>query len=213
LYYHIDSNYYYDYYDSTKFIPTDTISYMTPIGALDYRLGVLAQRPFGKGLEIGFLFEFPISEEGESWRALLLQYDARLGLPMVPLTKSIYHHNIDIGWVVGEWVDNGWFLEYAGGFEKGNVTPYCNVRITRTATDVMFKAIHDYSYGFGSEKFLTYHNKGWNLRTCAGASLKLSRLPVLPDFIVPEVTFFYPNGSLKTAGFSWHIGARWLNGF
>jgi hypothetical protein len=204
-----DSNYNYQ----SKFIPTDTNSYLTQIGALDYRLGVLAKRPLGKGLEIGLLFELPLSGEGESWRALLLQYDVRLGLPMVPLKKSIYHHNVNIGWVVGEWVDNGWFLEYAGGLERGSFTPYCNGRITLTATEVMSKAMHEESYSFGNEKFLTYHKRGWNFRTCAGVSIKLPRLRVLPDFIVPEVTFFYPNGSLKAAGFSWHFGARWLNGF
>lgn len=200
-------------YNKYIFIPTDTIGFMTPIGVLDYRLGVLAQRPFGKGLEIGFSAEVPLSEEKESWRALILQYDARFGLPMRQFKNAVYHQNIDVGWVVGEWVDNGWFLEYAGGFEHRSMIPYYNVRVTRLATDVMGKSIHDYSYGFGGENFLTYHDRGWNFRMCAGVSYKIPRLPVFPDFIVPELTFYFPNASFKAAGFSWHIGARWHNGF
>lgn len=207
------SSYDSNYYGNSKFIPTDTVGYMVPIGVLDYRLGVLAQHPFGKGLEIGFSAEFPLGGGTESWMALILQYDARFGLPMRQFKNAIYHHNIDCGWVVGEWVDNGWFLEYAGGLEHRNYIPYYTIRITRTATDVMGKSIHDYSYSFGNENFLTYHSRGWNFRMCAGVSFKLSRMPVLPDFIVPEVTFYFPNASFKAAGYSWHIGARWHNGF
>jgi hypothetical protein len=184
----------------------DTSTYFGPSAAIDYRLGVLSKYPFGKGVEIGFLIEYPV--QMSRYRAPpLLQFDARLGLPMMDLGRMAYHHNMDIGWIVGGWVDNGWFAEYAAGIEIGKVIPYGNVRITRTPTDIF----NDEEDVFEDE-FLMHHNRRWNVRGCLGVSLQLPRWPIVPDFIVPEFAVLYPNALLKTPGISGHIGLRWQYG-
>jgi hypothetical protein len=203
---------YRDRYDSTRNIwtteyrPIDTITDGFWCGAIDFRIGLLSHYPFGKGLEIGFLAELP-TQMNTFWGVPLLQFDARLGLPIRPLQHSIYHHNIDIGWIVGGWVDNGWFAEYAGGLEIGKFIPYGNIRITRTPTDIFGQD------GMSEIDFLSHHNRGWNVRTCLGVSMRLPRWVILPDFIVPEIAIYYPNSLLELPGISWHLGARWQYGF
>jgi hypothetical protein len=182
----------------------DTANYYDVNAAIEYRLGVLSKFPFGKGAEIGILFEYPVQMRTSAvWP--LLQFDVRLGLPMMPLRSIPMHHNIDLGWIVGYWIDNGWFAEYAAGLEIGKYIPYGNVRLTRTPTDQYDKT--------NDINFLVHHKRGWNTRACFGISMQLPRWIILPDFIVPEITLFYPNAALKSPGIGGHVALRWQYGF
>jgi hypothetical protein len=200
------------YYDrsgwvmDTLIIPPDTNLFYHWSAAFDFRLGVLSRRPFGKGLEIGLLIETPVQYARNIGMVPLLQFDGRFGLPRCSLANSAYSHDLSIGWIMGQWVDNSWFIEYAGGLEYRTCTPYFNVRMTRVGTDA-----NAAGKTFGDTDFLTYKRNGWNARACTGLSFKLPAMPVLPDFIVPEIALFYPSGMLKVPGLSWHIGFRWLD--
>jgi hypothetical protein len=184
----------------------DTSNFYDISAAIDYRLGVLSKFPFGKGAEIGFLVEFP-AQMTTSAGLPLLQFDARMGLPLLSLRSLPIHHNLDLGWIVGEWIDNGWFAEYAAGLEIGKCIPYGNVRITRTPTDRFDQSDID------DIEFLVHHNRRWNARACFGISIQLPRWIILPDFIVPEIALFYPNAAIKRPGISGHVGIRWQYGF
>ncbi len=172
----------------------------------DYRLGILDKYPFGKGLEFGFHLEAPVPTDGGG--SLLLEVDLRSGLPPAVTKNAVFHHDIGLGWTVGMWVDNGWFAEYAAGLEYKHLIPYANIRVLCTPTDVTGE-----NFNFAGD-ILTTHSQWWNIRQCLGCAIKIPRLPVLPDYVVPEVTLGYPNyNRLQPVGFTYHIGLRWLNGF
>jgi hypothetical protein len=173
----------------------------------DYRLGILDKYPFGKGLEFGFHIEAPVPSEGGG--SLLLECDLRSGLPPAVLNNAVFHHNIGLGWTVGMWVDNGWYAEYAAGLEYKYLLPYTNIRLLYTPTDIT----GDMDI-FGDNNFFKKHSQYWNIRQSLGCAVKIPRLPVLPDYIVPEVVFAYPNyNRFQHVGVTYHIGLRWLNGF
>jgi hypothetical protein len=172
----------------------------------DYRLGVLDNYPLGKGLEFGFHLEAPTPSEGGG--SVLLDIDLRGGLPPAVLRSAVFNHSIGLGWNVGMWVDNGWYAEYAAGLEYNHAVLYSNIRILYTATDMT--DVNDLI----TNDVLGTHKQFWNVRQCLGLALKLPRLPVVPDYIVPEVTLAYPNyNRSRPVGFTYHIGLRWLNGF
>ena len=206
-------SYYIDSLHSYHWIPENTIitkkdtSFSSNLSiAFDWRLGVLSTRPFGKGLEVGFLIEAPVQFFRTVEYLPLLQFDGRFGLPAIPTPKYTYNQDFAIGWILGQWVDNSWFIEYAGGFEYRSATPYFNARITRVATDV-----NAANASFGDTAFLTIKKNTWNFRACAGVSLKLPHRPILPDYIVPEVALFFPSPTFRIPGISGHIGMRWLD--
>ena len=173
----------------------------------DYRLGILDKYPLGKGLEFGFHFEAPAPSEGGG--SLLLDIDLRSGLPPAVTKNAVFHHNISLGWTVGIWVDNGVYAEYAAGLEYKYFIPYTNLRLLCTATDITGDM-----WFFSGNNFLQKHSQFWNIRQCLGCAIKIPRLPVLPDYVVPEVTLGYPNyNRFEHVGFTYHIGLRWLNGF
>jgi hypothetical protein len=190
----------------TIITPVDTTYFQNLSFAFDYRLGVLSKNPFGKGLEVGFLIELPVQYSRDMGAIPLLQFDGRFGLPDVSLQKSVYHHNASVGWIMGQWVDNSWFIEYAGGFEYRTITPYFNGRVTRVGTDQSASG-----KAFGDNDFLTFKKTAWNVRLCTGVSFKLPVIRFLPDYIVPEIALFFPMVKFKVPGVSWHIGMRWLD--
>jgi hypothetical protein len=173
----------------------------------DYRLGILDKYPLGKGLEFGFHFEAPAPSESGGG-GLLLDIDLRSGLPPSVIQNAVFHHNIGLGWTVGLWVDNGVYAEYAAGLEYKYFIPYTNLRLLCTATDISG------NMGGVWPNFFNNHAQFWNIRQCLGCAIKIPRLPVLPDYVVPEVTLGYPNyNRSQHVGFTYHIGLRWLNGF
>ncbi len=178
-----------------------------PSYCLDYRLGVLPKRPFGRGLEVGMLLEWP-TQYGEGLGPPLTEFDFRCGLPLLALSQSIYHHNVSLGWNAGAWVDNGFFAEYAAGIEYKYLLPYANVRINLLSTDVA-----DNSTAISEAGFLDRHDQKVNIRIVAGMSIFLPSMPFLPDIVTPEVSLCTPNWQAPgNVGFSWHIGLGWCHG-
>jgi hypothetical protein len=207
--------------------------------AVDYRLGFLDTKPFGGGLEIGvhveqgatLLREIDTNTVfyGETWdpqtqpgvQEIDTSFDAlfwgppavelavRVGLPQRPLGLSTYYQNIDAGWIVGAWVDNGWFVGYSGGAEFRRLYPYGGVRLTLAPTNIFQDDVLD----FDSETFFSTSHPLLSLRTTLGCALKLRPLRFLPDMIIPEIVIIGPNFDRRhEVGVSGHIGFRWING-
>jgi hypothetical protein len=201
--YHHDSTANIDIIDSTR------MGWLNFI--FDYRIGILRKYPFGRGLEIGYHLEYAQRKEREKivpFSPPLLEIDTRFGLPDFTLHKSIFHHNVNAGWDVGQWVDNGWFLGYAAGWEFNMTIPYISLRYFSTATDLINR-------GDLSENTFTKHEKTRGVRLCGGISLKMpANHNFIPEYITPEVSLIFPNfNKTQPIGFSFTLGIRWIPGY
>ncbi len=177
----------------------------------DYRVGVLRKYPLGKGLETGYHLEVAFRGDPhdviEFYGPPVLEIDTRFGLPDITLRKCIFHHNVNAGWMVGYWIDNGWFLGYAAGWEFDHCIPYVSSRLFLTATDARDKSPDDTSY-------FTKHDRTWGGRIACGISLRLPfNFSWVPEFITPECSFAFPNYSTgQHVGFNASLGIRWMLG-
>lgn len=216
------------YYQGPYEIPDSSIKHWWSF-CIGYRLGIHDKAPFGNGIEIGFQIEggmrintyydawfdehgnyhiFDSTRSPELDMPPSLEFDVRMGFNSITLNKSIYHHNCSLGWIVGYWVDNGWFAGYAGGWEFKKVMPYVNARLLLTATDAIESDI-----SVGSDNFFTTHDQQLSVRLSGGIAWRLKKMVILPDYISPEVSFIFPDFSHKSEiGFTYHIGFRWTNG-
>jgi len=203
--------------DTSIYIPDSTRCNWFNI-ILDYRAGVLRKYPFGRGLEIGYHIETALRgyyspETGkrlqiEAFSPPLLAIETRFGFPDVTLERSIFHHNMSIGWLTGEYVDNGWFIGYAAGWEFAKITPFINTTLTETATDIVNKPVLDDS------TFFRDHDRTLVCRISAGASWQLPfNYSLLPEYITPECSLIFPHyANFQSAGFTAAVGIRWLLG-
>lgn len=215
-----DDNYYYNDTSSTP-IEVDSALYRWVTLCIDYRLGFLAKYPFGKGMEIGCHIEQMLAsitgvyQEKKHREAYppTNEITCRFGFKDITLRKSIFHHNIALGWIIGLWIDNGWLAEYATGWEFEKVIPYISVRSFLKPTDALKKMDEGISVNEQDDSFWQ-HDFKLNFRVAGGASVKLpERIVFLPDYISPEVSLTFPNSSFsKRCSFSMSIGMRWLNG-
>jgi hypothetical protein len=185
-------------------------------GALAYHLGVLAKYPFGKGLEIGLLLEAP-SQNWDFFGPPLPEFRLKTGFNDVIAGDALYHHNIMAGWDVGLWIDNGWFLEYAGSFEYDKIMPYFVVRGQMIATDPFKKSpiqndvAENEINSFGT---LRESEPSYIVRLTPGLAIKVpARFKILPEYICPEICVFFPNYSrYKKVGVTAHLGFQWIGG-
>jgi hypothetical protein len=229
------SRYFYQdtWYDSlnNKEIPIfDTARYNWAAFVIDYRSGVLRKYPFGRGLEIGYHLEtalrmkrviekryscdedcrvaYDTSYESELHSPPLLEIETRFGFPDRTLEKCIFHHNLCLGWITGQYVDNGWFAGYAAGWEFWRIIPYVNIKLFCTATDKMNEAWWDDS------TFFKQHDRKFVMRISGGTSFILPyNHTLLPEFISPEVSLMFPNFSIgQPVGVSFSTGIRWMLG-
>jgi hypothetical protein len=189
----------------------DTIRKQLYSVSLDYRLGVLRKLPFGKGLEIGFHLEGPYQINTNHTINLgpaLLEFDGRFGFIDMPLGKGLLHHNIGLGWTIGPWIDNGWYAEYAIGWEYAWIIPYADFRAEWLSTN-----ISDSDSLTNSYNPYTFEKRSWTTRTALGISMRLPHWWFLPDFVVPEISVIGPHYSaVSHFGLAYHVALRWLNG-
>lgn len=150
----------------------------------DFQLGIASKFPFGNGLNIGLHREMP----GYSIGKRLASYPTselfiKCGLPIQAKSRFNYNQNIVMGWQRGLYVDNGFFVEYAGGFETiKRKIPYFNVRMGFTPTDPLEKGKTIEDIGLDST-FFTYKNKRFFGRVAAGNTFVFKRKRA----IVPEI--------------------------
>jgi len=151
--------------------------------------------PFGKGLEIGFHLEGPYQLNAKNVSLeyigpVLLEFDGRFGFKDKPIGEGLLHHNLGIGWTIGPWIDNGWYAEYAAGWEYQWVIPYANFRTEWLATD--FSSIDSLTESYSP---YNYEKRSWTTRTAIGISMRIPHWWITPDFIVPEIAVIYPHYS------------------
>ena len=223
-FYSIKTNYsvvsYHPYSDSTPFsVPDSIISRFDTTRnqgysfCLDYRLGVLRTLPFGKGVEIGFHAEGPYQmdtryENAANIGPAILEFDGRFGFKEKPIGKGLLHHNLGLGWTIGPWIDNGWYAEYAAGWEYKWLIPYANFR-----AELLSTKISDFDSLTESYSPYQFEKRSWTTRTALGISMHVPHWWISPDFLVPEITVIYPHYSaVSHYGVTYHIAMRWLNG-
>ena len=176
----------------------------------DYRVGILRKYPFGKGLETGFHCEVALrknsSDDIQLYGPPALEFDTRFGLNDITIGPGIFHHNVNAGWIVGYWVDNGWFGGYAAGWEIERFIPYISTRILLTATNVSDQPI--------TNDFFTRHNRKVVGRINLGCTYRLPfNTSVVPDMLTPEISFTFPNyANAQQVGVNAAIGIRWILG-
>jgi hypothetical protein len=189
--------------------------------AIDYRVGVLRKYPFGRGLETGFHVETAFrgdqyleyyGKKGtnpEFYSPPFLEIDTRFGFVDINLNKCIFHHNANWGWAIGQWVDNGWFWGYTGGFEFEKTVVYGSFRYFITATDKINDDVDLYN------SYFKKHKRTHGVRLTCGSSLKLPlNESILPEYITPEFSLMFPNfNKVQPVGFSFSIGISWMPGF
>ncbi len=206
-------NYDYSYnYDSTYNPYTTTYEQQLWKNiALNYRLGITDVHPFGGGIEMGLHYEGSFFRDtyGFDVRTFpALDLDLRLGFKDIPSAKALYQHNLELGWTTGLWLDNGFFLGYAGGLEFEKVMPYAGIRAIIMPTNLL-----EHDDWPGDDDFFVKHDQKFNLRLTTGVALKLRKIKVLPDYISPEFTLTGPNGSeYEPVNGNFHVGFRWTNG-
>lgn len=178
--------------------------------ALQYRLGVLEKYPFGKGFEVGWMVQAPVALYKGSVASLEL--NGRFGLKPVVTPDGVFYHNLSAGWDIGQWVDNSWFLEYAAGFEHGRFTPYAGFRAILAGTDYIGREGDPLDFDeeeFGLGRFKP-SKRSFMARVTAGTAISLGEIPVLPEYIIPEVSLIFPGyDSLHSVGPSFSVGFQW----
>jgi len=128
------------------------------------------------GVEMGLHLESPTNPvSGE--------FDLQLGLP-VPAGRP-YHHSLSAGWGIGIWADNSYFLEYAASRSWGGNEFFGNYRATYLASQLA-----DLNGSVEARKFRL--NRRLIHQSSLGFKWTLPEIPVVPDFIVPEVGLTYP---------------------
>jgi len=179
--------------------------------ALNYQLGVTDVHPFGGGIEIGLLFEgsfYKAPGDFDANTLPALDFNVRLGFKDLPFSRALYQHNLELGWTTGLWLDNGFFLGYAGGLEFEKMIPYAGIRAIIMPTNLL-----EHESWAGDADFFTKHDQKFNLRLATGVTFKLKKIKVLPDYISPEFTLTGPNGSENDpVNGNFHVGFRWTNG-
>jgi len=224
-------------YDSainkTKRIDTDSSSLNWLNIVLDYRAGVLRKYPFGKGLEIGYHMEsafrwhtkidsslnfdpndgtlkqeYDTTGYPEGFSPPLLEIETRFGFPDYTLSRCIFHHNMSLGWITGQYVDNGWFAGYSAGWEFSRCIPFVSTKLMLTGTDKLNSSLTS------DLTFFNKHERTFVGRVSGGASLLLpSNYSFIPEYITPELSIMYPNFShAQPLGVSFSVGIRWLLG-
>lgn len=192
--------------------------------SLAFRLGIHDKLPFSNGFDFGFHLEgtyyrddidrssIYYYEEDESSMFSdippILELDVRMGLPSGNTNKFSYNHAIGVGWTVGSWKDNGWFFDYSGGFEFKKIIPYYSIRALWTPTNVV-----ETSSDIFDDDYFTTHDRNFAVRLVGGCALRIRKIPVIPDYLIPEVSLVGPEFSKKNnLGFSFHLGFQWVGG-
>lgn len=144
-------------------------------GSFSYRLGVSGKAGPFTGLELGMHIEAPTNPiSGE--------FDLQMGLPA---PKILSYHSLSLGWSIGAWADNSYFMEYAASRMLYASPVFLNIRETYLATQP------------GEQDSATtlrkFHSKRrWITQVNAGWKWNLPEIRIVPDFIVPELGLTFP---------------------
>jgi hypothetical protein len=171
--------------------------------SLGYRLGIHGPMGPFPGLELGVHLEAPTNP-------VTGEFDLKLGLP-VPEGLP-WRHALSAGWGIGAWADNSWFLEYAVSRAFGPYGVYFNYRGTRLATQYADMADPEKASRFSRAQRLIH-------QAALGFEWRLPDIPVVPDFLSPQVILTYPLAPAGTRpipefvlddrGWGFNLGLGW----
>lgn len=174
-----------------------------PLLSIDYRVG--ARKRWGPfpGAEIGWHIEaltLPIT----------LEFRGTLALP--GLDSSKYHHSLSLGWGIGFWADNTFFLEYAISRSYAKHRLFAGTRGIFLAT-LPFEVMENDPV----EPFI--HNRRLAGQLFSGFLINIPDIVIIPDVIIPQVIFSVPklavgeevfdNDLIGWIDFKWNIGMGW----
>ncbi len=145
-----------------------------PQVSLDYRLGIAEKLGPFTGAELQWHLEAPTNPAS-------LEFGANLGLP----AWGAMRHMLGAGWGIGAWADNSFFIQYAASRRVGLPLFFGNLRLTLLATQLPRVLKDDFARALPSDQVLI-------LQTGFGARFPLPRLPLAPDFVVPQFNIGYP---------------------
>jgi len=144
-------------------------------GSLSYRLGISGKAGFLTGLEMGMHIEGPTNPiSGE--------FDLQMGLRA---PKFLDYHSFSLGWSIGAWADNSYFIEYAASKLIYANPLFFNVRETYLATQ---RGDQDSSTTL--KKFRS--KRRWISQASIGWKWTLPTIVIVPDFIIPEIGITFP---------------------
>lgn len=137
-----------------------------------WRLGVRKEWGPFKGVELGWNLDAPTEPA-------TLEFWGKLGLPGFADTNTA--HSLTAGWGIGSWSDNSWWLQYSLSHGFGPLRPWLGSRVLRQAT-----RMDEVTSGVG-EKLVS--KPRWIGQAFGGASVKMPKAIVLPDWLALEGTW------------------------
>ncbi|MFC1585131.1 hypothetical protein ACFL5V_06275 [Fibrobacterota bacterium] len=171
-----------------------------------YGLGIRDRWGPFPGLEMGFLLELPTMP-------ISAEFYFRLGLPdhMWQRTK----HSASLGYIIGSWSDNSYYLGYGISREVGRHLAYANFRSTIMATQVA-----DIEPEEVDDAFKFNHNRRFVQQLSLGFMWMIPGIVVFPDFVTPQINFIYPkipvSFDMESFGYDhdgvyikWNVGFGW----
>jgi hypothetical protein len=145
-----------------------------PQASFDYRVGIADRLGPFPGAELQWHLEAPTNPAS-------LEFGANLGLP----AWGAMRHMLGAGWGIGAWADNSLFLQYAASRRVGLPLFFGNLRATLLATQLPRVLKDDFSRALPSRRVLV-------LQSGFGARFALPKMPLAPDFLVPQFNVSYP---------------------
>lgn len=146
-----------------------------PSFSTQWRLGMWEKWGPFTGVDMGYALEIP-----HTW-----EFDVRLGLPIPAWLKdsnATWQHNMALGWGLGFWSDNTWFVEYALGKRlTENLTLYINWRLNLLATQLADLGFDDNDIGADDEGVFKHHRRLLNQVNLGLEAAVPQKFFLLPD--------------------------------
>ncbi|MBF0430573.1 MAG: hypothetical protein HQK83_04805 [Fibrobacteria bacterium] len=174
--------------DSSFYKPNDHIQSIPDL-SFGYGLGIRNNWGPFPGLEMGFLLEIPTLP-------ISAEFYMRLAMPDYMWKKT--KHSVAMGYIMGAWADNSWYLGYAISHEIGKNLVYGSFRSTLMATQMMDNGTED-----ADESFKFVHNRKLVHMLTTGFMWFIPDIVIFPDFVTPQINILYPKIPLTFDSRSW----------
>jgi hypothetical protein len=143
-------------------------------GSVDFRLGLKDSLGPFPGAELQWHLEAPTNPA-------TMEFGVNLGLP----GGAAFRHEVGVGWGIGAWADNSFYLQYSASRPVGGPLLFGNLRVTWLATQIGEVLGDDFTQPLPSNRHLV-------LQAGAGLFLRLPDWVVVPDFLIPQVNLTLP---------------------
>ncbi len=173
--------------------------------ATNWRLGVRKEWGSLTGVDLGWAIEGPGT----------LEFDTRLGLPG---TDGTWDHALAVGWGVGNWADNTWYLEYGASALLMRLRIWANYRFSWVATGVLDLEFDTQIDDENTEPLISH--KRFLHQWGSGLKLQIPKYRLLPRYIdigyhistpILLITGSTPENPKENPaiGQAWSVGLTW----